>query len=73
MCELLAMSARVPTSLSSSLAVLARHGGETGPHRDGWGVAYMRDGDAFLVREPDAAAGSELRASSSSATRRALS
>jgi len=62
MCELLAMSARVPTSLSSSLAELARHGGETGPHRDGWGVAYMRDGDAFLVREPDAAAGSELLA-----------
>jgi glutamine amidotransferase len=62
MCELLAMSARVPTNLSSSLAELARHGGETGPHRDGWGVAYMRDGDAFLVREPDAAAGSELLA-----------
>lgn len=56
------MSARAPTSLSSSLGELSRHGGETGPHRDGWGVAYMRDGDAFLVREPDAAAGSELLA-----------
>ncbi|TMQ11920.1 MAG: class II glutamine amidotransferase [Deltaproteobacteria bacterium] len=62
MCELLAMSARAPTSLRTSLAELARHGGGTGPHRDGWGVAYMRDGDAFVVREPDAAHGSELLA-----------
>ncbi|HEU4731122.1 MAG TPA: class II glutamine amidotransferase [Kofleriaceae bacterium] len=62
MCELLAMSARTPTSLRTSLAELARHGGGTGPHRDGWGVAYMHDGDAFIVREPDAASGSELLA-----------
>ena len=54
------MSARHPTSISFSLAELARHGGGTGPHRDGWGVAYMHDGDAFVVREPDAAHGSEL-------------
>jgi glutamine amidotransferase len=60
MCELLAMSARTPTDLHASLAELARHGGDTGPHRDGWGVAYMQDGDAFLVREPTAAYGSEL-------------
>jgi predicted glutamine amidotransferase len=60
MCELLAMSARHPTSLRASLAELARHGGETGPHRDGWGVGYMQDGDAFLVREPSAAHLSEL-------------
>jgi glutamine amidotransferase len=54
------MSALHPTSIRASLAELARHGGETGPHRDGWGVAYMHDGDAFVVREPDAASGSEL-------------
>lgn len=54
------MSARHPTSIHSSLAVLARHGGGSGPHRDGWGVAYMGDGDAFVIREPDAAHGSEL-------------
>lgn len=62
MCELLAMSARASTSLRSSLAELARHGGGTGPHRDGWGVAYMHDGDAFVVREPAPAAGSGLLA-----------
>lgn len=60
MCELLAMSALHPTSIHASLRELARHGGETGPHRDGWGVAYMQEGDAFVVREPDAAHGSEL-------------
>jgi glutamine amidotransferase len=60
MCELLAMSARIPTSIHASLGELARHGGGTGPHRDGWGVAYMHGGDAFVVREPDAAHGSAL-------------
>ena len=54
------MSARLPTSIHTSLGELARHGGGTGPHRDGWGVAYMRDGDAFVVREADAANDSEL-------------
>lgn len=54
------MSARHPTSVHASLAELARHGGGTGPHRDGWGVAYMHDRDAFVVREPDAADGSDL-------------
>jgi glutamine amidotransferase len=62
MCELLAMSARNPTSIHASLGELARHGGGTGPHRDGWGVAYMHDGDAFVAREPDAAHGSKLLA-----------
>ncbi len=60
MCELLAMSARNPTSIQASLGELARHGGGTGPHRDGWGVAYMERGDAFLVREPEPAHGSDL-------------
>jgi glutamine amidotransferase len=55
MCELLAMSARFPTTIHLSLGELARHGGETGPHRDGWGIGYVQDGDAFVVREPEAA------------------
>ena len=54
------MSARFPTSMHTSMGELARHGGGTGPHRDGWGAAYMEGGDAFVVREPEAAAGSEL-------------
>jgi predicted glutamine amidotransferase len=55
MCELLAMSARFPTTIQLSMSELAAHGGRTGPHRDGWGVGFVQDGDAFLLREPGAA------------------
>lgn len=55
MCELLAMSARFPTTLHLSMDELARHGGATGPHRDGWGVAFVQEGDALVLREPGAA------------------
>lgn len=55
MCELFAMSALFPTTVRLSLDELARHGGGTGPHRDGWGVAFVQDRDALLVREPGAA------------------
>jgi glutamine amidotransferase len=55
MCELFAMSARFPTTIHLSLDELARHGGDTGPHKDGWGVAFLQDGDALVVREPEAA------------------
>lgn len=55
MCELLGMSARFPTTIRLSLDELARHGGSTGPHRDGWGIGLWQDGDALVIREPDAA------------------
>jgi glutamine amidotransferase len=55
MCELLAMSARFPTTIHLSMDELGRHGGATGPHRDGWGIGFVQDGDAFLLREPEAA------------------
>ena len=55
MCELFAMSARFPTTVRLSLEELARHGGGTGPHRDGWGIAFTQEGDAQLIREPGAA------------------
>lgn len=55
MCELFAMSARFPTNVHLSLDELARHGGGTGPHRDGWGVAFGQQGDALVIREPSAA------------------
>ena len=55
MCELFAMSALFPTTVRLSLDELARHGGGTGSHRDGWGVAFTQDGDALVVREPGAA------------------
>ena len=40
MCELLGMSAHHPASITLSLNEFARHGGETGPHVDGWGIAF---------------------------------
>src|SRR5512135_2363464 len=55
MCELYAQSSSVPGEADEALRVLASHGGDTGPHSDGWGIAYMQDGDALLVREPCAA------------------
>ena len=49
MCELLGMSANVPTDIYFSFAGLVRRGGETGPHGDGWGIAFY-DGKAGLQR-----------------------
>ena len=55
MCELFAMSALFPTTVRLSLDVLARHGGGSGPHRDGWGIAFTQERDALVIREPGAA------------------
>ena len=59
MCELFAMSSRLPTEVRSSLEAFARHGGLEGPHKDGWGLAYYADEDVRLVKESEAASGSE--------------
>jgi predicted glutamine amidotransferase len=59
MCELFAMSSRYPANVSSSLEEFARHGGLTGPHKDGWGVAMYEALDVQVVREPAPAASSE--------------
>ncbi len=40
MCELLGMSANTPTDLCFSFTGLTQRGGNTGPHSDGWGVAF---------------------------------
>ncbi len=55
MCELFAMSSLHPTTANFALDEFARHGGLTGPHRDGWGVAFYQEQDAYLTREPGAA------------------
>lgn len=54
------MSSRIPTTVGFTLERLARRGGDKGPHRDGWGVAFYEGPDVFLLREPRAAAESEL-------------
>lgn len=52
MCELLGMSARFPTTVHLSMEELGRHGGGSGPHRDGWGIGLVHDNDATVLREP---------------------
>ncbi|MCB1668036.1 MAG: class II glutamine amidotransferase [Porticoccaceae bacterium] len=40
MCELLGMSANVPTDICFSFTGLTRRAGKTGPHVDGWGITF---------------------------------
>lgn len=42
MCELLGMSANVPTDITFSLSGLISRGGQTGPHKDGWGITFTK-------------------------------
>lgn len=58
MCELFGISSKQPTTVQTSLAEFARRGGGTGPHADGWGIAFFHDGDVQLIREPQPSANS---------------
>ncbi len=58
MCELFAMSSRAPATVSLSLSVLAEHGGKSGPHVDGWGIAFYDDNDARVLRDTSCASSS---------------
>ena len=55
MCELFAISSRLPATVSLSLKALAEHGGGSAPHTDGWGIAYYRGADARLIKDTSAA------------------
>jgi len=59
MCELLGLSSNLPAKVTLSLQKLAEHGGLSGPHKDGWGVAYYEGADVRLFKEAEAAANSE--------------
>jgi predicted glutamine amidotransferase len=59
MCELFALSSKLPTLATFSLEEFSRHGGNTGPHRDGWGLAFYEDGYAQVFREAQSASTSE--------------
>lgn len=60
MCELLGMSANVPTDICFSFSGLAQRGGGSGPHKDGWGVAFYEDAGLREFREPTASCRSGL-------------
>lgn len=59
MCELFAVSSKLPTRVTFSLDEFSSHGGGKGPHKDGWGLAFYQDGDAQIFRETLPAAKSE--------------
>ena len=58
MCELFAMSSSVPATVTFSLEEFAQHGGLTGPHKDGWGIAFAEGGDVRVVKDTTAASSS---------------
>lgn len=52
MCELFAISSRVPTTLTYSLDEFSKNGSSLRHNRDGWGIAIARDREAMVVKEP---------------------
>ncbi|MDH4189395.1 MAG: class II glutamine amidotransferase [Betaproteobacteria bacterium] len=62
MCELFAMSASQPTDVGPYLSRLMPRGGRTGPHADGWGVAYYEGRAARVFKDSLPAANSRYLA-----------
>jgi len=60
MCELLAMSANVPTDVRFSFAALSQRGGATGAHTDGWGISFYEQKGCRSIHDPNPSAHSEL-------------
>lgn len=60
MCELLAMSANVPTDICFSFAGLMQRGGNTGPHKDGWGVTFYEGKGCRTFKDPKPSYDSEI-------------
>lgn len=60
MCELLGMSANVPTDICFSFTGLMQRGGRTGPHRDGWGIAFYEGRGCRVFHDPRPSADSEI-------------
>jgi glutamine amidotransferase len=60
MCELLGMSANVPTDICFSFRGLVRRGGQTGPHKDGWGIAFYDGKGCRTFQDPAASAHSPI-------------
>jgi glutamine amidotransferase len=52
MCELLAMSANVPTDICFSFTGLMQRGGNTGPHKDGWGITFYEGKGSRTFKDP---------------------
>jgi predicted glutamine amidotransferase len=51
-CELLGMSANVPTDICFSFSGLVQRGGATGPHKDGWGITFYEGNGCRTFKDP---------------------
>jgi predicted glutamine amidotransferase len=60
MCELLGMECNVPTDIVFSFTGLRQRGGRTGPHTDGWGLAFYEGRATRVFLDPSPAAESPL-------------
>jgi predicted glutamine amidotransferase len=60
MCELLGMNCNVPTDIVFSFTGFRRRGGGTGPHTDGWGIAFYDGKGARVFHDVEASANSEI-------------
>jgi glutamine amidotransferase len=60
MCELLGMNCNVPTDITFSFAGFRQRGGRTGPHQDGWGIAFYEGKGARLFHDVEPSVSSEI-------------
>ncbi|MBI2359877.1 MAG: class II glutamine amidotransferase [Deltaproteobacteria bacterium] len=60
MCELFALSGLCPANVRLFLPKFAAHGGEAGPHVDGWGIAFYEGNAALVIREAAPASNSAM-------------
>jgi len=59
MCELFAVSSKLPTKITFSLEEFASHGGKKAHHTDGWGLAFYNGPFAQIFHEAEPSAYSE--------------
>lgn len=60
MCELLGMSANIPTDICFSFTGLIQRGGNTGPHRDGWGIVFYEGKGYRTFKDPNPSCHSKI-------------
>ncbi|WP_064602317.1 class II glutamine amidotransferase [Photobacterium sp. J15] len=60
MCELLGMSANVPTDICFSFTGLMQRGGNTGPHSDGWGITFYEGRGFRTFKDPNPSSRSRI-------------
>lgn len=56
----MALSANVPADICFSFSGLMQRGGKTGPHRDGWGVAFYEGRGCRAFHDPEPSCHSEM-------------